>query len=89
MAIRGNLAKTEIIKKILETFPGSFLSEKEIRIPWVEEGEQVQIKLNLVCAKDNIPHAGNDSTPAASVTSSELTPEEKKETLDLIGRLGL
>lgn len=90
MAARGNLSKETVITKLKECFPDAFMVDgKELRIPLTEEGQEVQIKVSLTCAKDNIPHAGSDSTPAASVTNSELTPEEKKETLDLIGRLGL
>ena len=49
---KGQIAKQEITKKILETFEGSFLYDggKEIRIPIIEEGNLVQVKVTLTCA---------------------------------------
>ena len=61
---RGTESKSYITKKILETFEGSFLYNdgKEIRIPLKEDGEIVQIKVTLTCAKTNV--SAEDSTPA-------------------------
>ena len=39
MAARGTESKTKITEKILNTFEGSFLNDKEIRIPMNENGE--------------------------------------------------
>ena len=90
MAAKGNQSKELIIAKLKECFPDAFMVDgKELRIPLMEEGSEVQIKVALTCAKDNIPHAGSDSAPAAPVTSSELTAEEKNEVIGLINRLGL
>ena len=41
MAVKGIQAKADITKKILETFDGSFMNDKEIRIPVMENGEEV------------------------------------------------
>ena len=53
MAARGAMAKEEVFKKILETFPGSFMQDDKIlRIPRTENGETVEIKVTLTAAKD-------------------------------------
>lgn len=91
---RGSLVKEEITKKILDTFDGSFRYEKEIRIPMLENGELIQVKVTLTAAKTNVAH-GEDTvvpgaaTPATNSQSSELTEEEKKETADLLASLNL
>ena len=79
---RGTESKSYITKKILETFEGSFLYNdgKEIRIPLKEDGEIVQIKVTLTCAKTNV--SIEDSTPAefkttpAANASNELNFED-------------
>ena len=70
MAARGSIAKTEIIKKILETFNDSFLIDKEIRIPIMEDGEEIQIKVTLTAAKVNIP---NPNVKGVNSSSSNLS----------------
>ena len=89
-------AKEEITKKILETFEGAFLNDKEIRIPWIEDGQEVQIKFSLVCAKENIASpnsavniSSSPSVPTYKAEDLAITEEEKKETLDLLKRLNL
>lgn len=97
---RGSIAKEEITKKILETFSNSFICSdgKEIRIPWEENGEQIQIKINLTCAKVNIENSGSNNafdiagtqTPApAGDGIPTLTKEEKEKVNDLIKKLCL
>lgn len=79
---RGTESKSVITKKILETFEGSFLYNdgKEIRIPLKEDGEIVQIKVTLTCAKTNVDAI--DSTPVefkttpAANASNELNFED-------------
>lgn len=89
---RGSQAKTEITQKILEIFEGSFPYDKEIRIPWVENGEQVEIKVTLTCAKTNV---GNAATEVKSdiepkeTASGMITEDEKKEVVNLIELLQL
>ena len=83
---RGTESKSYITKKILETFEGSFLYNdgKEIRIPLKEDGEIVQIKVTLTCAKTNV--SAEDSTPAefkttpAANASNELNFEDTPAT---------
>ena len=94
---RGSIAKEEIIQKILKDFDGSFVNDKEIRIPWVENGETLQIKVALTCAKVNIAAPGSietaeDTNTPAPLTIDEapvLTQQEKDKVNDLINRLGL
>ena len=91
--VKGSVAKDEITKKILETFQGSFSYDKEIRIPWVENGEELQIKCTLTCAKvavcaDNVA-AVPQKTDNTIGQNLEITQTEKEEVVDLINRLGL
>lgn len=80
MALKGSIAKEEVAKKILETFEGSFKYEKEIRIPLMENGEMVQLKCVLTCAKTNVEPNGDVAIPGS--TSSEINfgsvPAEEK-----------
>ena len=100
MAIKGAEAKLEITNKILELFPGSFKYDKEIRIPVIENGEEVQIKISLTAAKVNVERDGGvldftkktETTPQttpATPQSLEPTEEEKNIVNDLISKLGL
>lgn len=92
MAIKGQIAKEEITNKILETFNGSFKNDKEIRIPWVEGGERVQVKLTLVAAKDLIENADApliEPVAAVEETSIEISADEKANLARLLRSLGL
>ena len=93
MAAKGSQAKTEITNKILEVFDGAFVNDKEIRIPWNEGSEVVQIKVALTCAKVNIEGGAGvapvQQNTTVSVEDRQITPDEKKEVDDLITRLGL
>lgn len=104
---RGAYAKEQIFAKILETFEGSFMynNGKELRIPFDEGGNMVQIKVALTCAKENVGPTGEklemkESAPAAPVEDGfmnfpephkkvEPTEEEKKNVEDLLKSLGL
>ena len=67
MAARGSIAKEEITNKILAEFPGSFKFDKEIRVPVMENGELVQIKITLTAAKVNVENGGDTVTPGADL----------------------
>lgn len=94
---RGSQAKSEITKKLLETFEGSFLYNdgKEIRIPMNEDGDNVEIKITLTCAKENV--GGNASFEASSAigqdttnsTPAEPTAEEVENVKKFINALNL
>lgn len=78
MAVRGSESKNIITAKLLETFAGSFIYDKNIIIPMVENGENLQIKIALTCIKTNVP--AEDSTPAefkaTPATDNELNFED-------------
>ena len=65
MAVKGSFAKAEITEKIMEVFSGSFLYNggKEIRIPCVENGEVVQIKVTLTAAKVAVNPEDENAVP--------------------------
>ena len=104
MAAKGAIAKQEIAQKILKTFEGSFLYNdgKEIRINTVEDGNIVQIKVALTCAKVPVeggfvpPEAAKKaeildfSAPAAKVeVPAEPSEDEKARLATLLDKLGL
>lgn len=100
---RGALAKEQIFKKLLDVFDDSFMYNggKELRIPWDEEGNLVQIKVTLTCAKDIVSAAGEvehaavakEEGPISSFPAPhkpvEPSEEEKKNVEDLLAALGL
>ena len=88
MAIRGAVAKQEVIDKILEVFPNAFVHDKTVRIPTMEDGQEIQIKLTLTAAKDLVVPNADKAIPAAvlapkqpvstvSAAVIQPTPEEK------------
>lgn len=60
---RGQNSKEDAIQKILNIFPGSFIYEKEIRLPYKEDGEDIQLKCALTCAKTNVEQGGENILP--------------------------
>ena len=100
MAVKGIQAKADITKKILETFDGSFMNDKEIRIPVMENCEEIQIKVTLTAAKVNIDHVAtlgaSSDTPATSANvlnftdqKTEPSEDEKAKVKELMTMLGL
>lgn len=101
MAAKGAILKQEVMEKILETFPGSFLYNdgKEVRINGIEEGQQLQIKVTFTCAKTPV-EGGNDvilpgEKPVINKPTmeeqipQEPTNEEKERLATLLNKLGL
>lgn len=105
MAARGSVLKAEISKKIIDTFPNSFLYNdgKEIRINGTEDGVPIQIKVVLTAAKvaveggdDNVlpgekatATAGVKPTGTSEKVPQEPTAEEKERLTTLLNKLGL
>ena len=105
MAAKGALAKEEIMNKILEVFPGSFKYEKEIRVPMMENGEMLQIKITLTAAKNMVDNGADVAIPGdisgsfapspapaqlkQNATVIEPTKEEKERVKNLVELLGL
>jgi hypothetical protein len=103
---RGQIFKEEISKKILEAFPGSFKYDggKEIRICGTEDGEPIQIKVTLTCAKINVEPDGDIAIPGAlnneinfgqtnekvtEQTAVKITQEEKDNIKKILSALDL
>lgn len=94
---RGTVSKQAVIDKILETFQGSFVYGKELRIPMVEDGEQVEIKVTLACAKTNVGDGAvagdfeSGNAVQASVTEAPAKPTQAEidNISKLMDRLGL
>lgn len=102
--IKGAISKQNITKKILETFSGSFLYDKEIRIPVEENGELIQLKCTLTCAKTNVNQGDNELIPGEinfedtntivntsnnTENKTEITQEEKDRIKNLMDVFGL
>ena len=75
MAARGSVAKEELTQKILETFPGAFTHEKEIRIPMTENGELIQIKVTLTAAKANVENIEGRRRTGGALEECIITDE--------------
>ena len=102
---KGQVSKSLMFKKILDTFEGAFPYNdgKEIRIPMYENDELVQIKVTLTAAKDNVNYGDDDAIPGAAATEIKTnstvehiekkvtvpTAEEKANVSDLLKALGL
>lgn len=79
---KGSESKTIFYEKILETFKGSFMYNggKEIRIPFTEDGKDIQLKIVATCAKDNVEPGGDEAIPgAAPVKATKVTIAEGAE----------
>lgn len=98
MAAKGALLKQEVAEKIIAAFPNkSFLYNdgKEIRINGTENGENLQIKVTLTCAKVAVQQ--EEVTPTGSIkveegfekVPAEPTQEEKERLAKLLNQLGI
>lgn len=91
---RGASSKASVIAKILETFDGAFEYGKELRIPMEEDGERVEIKVTLTCAKVNVggDEPGENAAvqgPSSTEGASAPSEEEKQNIATLMERLGI
>ena len=83
------------MNKILEVFPNSFINGKEIRICGNENGEEVQIKVTLTAAKENIVNETAEKPTTAATTAStddytvEITSKEKRTVAEMLAALNL
>ena len=104
MALKGTQSKAIVTQKILEVFEGSFQYDKEIRIPLMEDGNEIQLKCVLTCAKTNVTPNGDEAIPGAvnneinfadntdtvkETIHVEPTEEEKANVKKLMEQLGL
>jgi len=72
---KGQKSKIDIQNKILEIFPKAFIYNKEIRIPMIEDSEEIQIKITLTAAKENVYSGQDNATPG---TTAEMNFESNK-----------
>ena len=70
---RGSVSKETITNQILAAFPGAFKYDKEIRIPIMEDGEMLQVKVALTCAKTNVEVGGDTAVPGYQPVTSSNT----------------
>lgn len=66
---KGAEEKQIVIDKIKEVFPEAFEYDKTIRIPI----DDVQIKVALTCAKDNVEPGGDAAVPGVKATKVTIT----------------
>lgn len=90
---RGSTSKEIITAKILSMFEGSFINGKEIRLPMMEDGSPIEIKVTLTAAKDIVGGGAsiNDTfTPVekSAPISAEPTEEEKENVATLLKSMG-
>ena len=91
--VKGSQSKTLIGTALLQVFPGAFIDsdQKTVRIPTSCEGEPLEIKITMTCAKDLV--GGQASSIAVTnpvqPQNKEMTEEEIAEVRSLIERLGL
>ena len=71
---KGVESKNIITKKILETFEGSFIYNKEIRVNCVENGEPVQIKIALTAAKVAVEPGDDNALPGTGLVKNDASP---------------
>ena len=92
---KGAESKAKLIEKLKEIYPDAFEYGKEFRIPFEEDGQRVEIKVALTCAKSNVGGegasevSGVQSEEAVNVASAAPTEEEKANIAKLMDRLGL
>lgn len=104
MAVKGSILKKNITDKILEVFgDNAFLYNdgKEIRICGTENGEALQVKCVLTCAKVNVTNGADTALPGdfpapvnAPVTPESTAPvapseDEKARVAQMLKSLGL
>lgn len=89
---RGSQAKAEILAKLQEIYPDSFLVDKVLRIPMVEDGQTVEIKITLTAAKNILGGAKEieaKTVNTSSTMSTEPTEEEKIKVAEALKSLGM
>jgi hypothetical protein len=92
---RGAESKAKLIEKLKEIYPDAFEYGKEFRIPFEEDGQRVEIKVALTCAKSNVGGegasevSGVESNTPVDVVPAAPTEEEKANIAALMDRLGL
>lgn len=92
--MKGNQSKTFIGEALLKIFPGSFIDadRKTVRIPTTCEGEPLEIKITMTCAKDLVggtPAFTENVSATAEPQNRAMTEAEIAEVRSLIEKLNL
>lgn len=89
MAARGNESKIKIYELLKNTFPDSFMVDtKVMRVPFVEDGVPVEIKVSLTAAKDIMGQTeGGEVKNLSKEINPHLTEQEKKNVEKLAAAL--
>lgn len=76
---KGQAAKQEAFAKMLEMFPDSFLynDNKELRINTTEDGNDIQLKVVITCAKTPVSAGEENAIPGASFPEPKSTTKTK------------
>jgi hypothetical protein len=71
---KGAESKTKIFDEIIKIFPDAFFDDKVLRVPMVENGETIEIKVALTAAKDVI---GTSAPTKIDFTEKEEIPQSR------------
>lgn len=76
---KGQAAKQEAFAKMLEMFSDSFLynDNKELRINTTEDGNDIQLKVVITCAKTPVSEGEENAIPGASFPEPKATTKTK------------
>ena len=77
MAVKGQAAKQEVMATILEAFGDNafmYNDGKEVRVNCTENGEKVQIKIALTCAKVMVEAGADNAIPGAGIKKDNTSP---------------
>ena len=104
MAVRGNVAKQNVINKIKEAFGADYVGEfdKKVYVFADDGGERVQIALSLTCPKSQIGvieenklsyntgiNFEDSNTIIQGKASSDISESEREKVRELMKKLNL
>lgn len=98
---KGADSKTKVFEQLQKMFPESFWNgPKEFRIPMEENGERVELKVTLTCAKENVgvsdsidfsssnePTSDNNTIVESEDRDASLSGEPTEEEMENIKNL--
>lgn len=89
---KGTETKQRIFEEIINRFPGAFweTTDKILRIPAEENGETIEIKVQLVCAKNILDGQATTQTKTKTKTAKttktietkDIISEQEKDTIE-------
>ena len=71
---KGAESKNIITDKILEVFEGAFIYDKNIIIPMIENGDNIQIKIALTCSKNMVEPGDDNALPGSGIVKNDASP---------------